>query len=758
MKTKLKLDNFFINNTLPMAIINTELIVKAVNKSACNLLQLQEEELLELSLYDINSIGGITYNPIKMKQLLNGEIDSYNISRKYVRKDNTTSEGVLTVSRLKIDDEVYLSGIFNESKLIENENSFLEEDDNLTHFLLEKSPDIQYIFDYKNREYLYENSQLLHLLGYSEKDLKGENKWLFIREKVDYDSRVYFKGSYNYLLEIENPGEYTDVEFRVKCKDGKWLWLRERSTPIKFDAEGNMEICYTILQDVTEKRQIYEKVLDQQNFIEKIASITPDVIFVYEIDDLKNIYNNFKGRTFLGFSEAQWSEVKLSGLSNDEKTKIFNHLSKIKNLKDNEILEDELIYKGESGVLNWVLVKSKVFKRDENGKVIQVLSNLTDFTEYKKTLLKIKKSEETQRALLEGIPDLLFKVNKEGQYLEVIPNKLNDGYNPPLDDIIGKTFFEVLSTKNATFVKKHLDKAFEAQEIVSFELERKLNDKLFYLENHVSPVNEEEAVIIVRNITHKKRMQESIEEKVIELSTKNIELEKYISKNKELERFAYIVSHDLKEPLRTIKSFSEVLRSKFSKELKSEANTYIDFIISSTERLTKLVDGILNYSKLEKNEKVFETTDLNIIVKRVLKDLELVIVEKNASIKVEKLPELYCDPLQIRQLFQNLISNSIKFSRKGIAPEILLSAKDLKKKYLFTLQDNGIGIEDAFQEKAFSMFRQLNPRDKFDGQGIGLALCKRIIERHEGDIWIESDGKTGTTFYFSIPKPKSLLK
>lgn len=751
MKTKLKLDTFFNNNSLPMAITNLELVVFAVNKKACELFQKEEDDLVGKSLYQINSMGNLAYNPAKLEMLLNREIESYNIARKYLRKDGNEVEGILTVSLIEIDNQLFLSGIFNEKKEHLEDNLNLTVEDELIHFLLEKSPDIQYIFDYKNREYLYENSQLLELLGYSEKDLKGENKWMFIREKVDYESMVYFKGHLNYLLEIKHLGEYTDLEFRIKCKNGQWKWFRERSTPIKFDSEGNMSLCYTILQDVTDKRKVYEKVLDQQNFIEKIASITPDVIFVYEIDNLKNIYNNFKGRTFLGFSENQWSSIQLSGLSNEERAKVFNHLNKLKKLKDYETIEDELIYINESGEENWVLVKSKVFKRDENGKVIQVLSNLTDFTEYKRTLLKIEKSEETQRALLEAIPDLLFKVNKDGAYLEVIPNKLNDGYNPPLENIVGKTFSDLLSPKNADIVKKHLDKAFDIQEITSFELERKINEKVFYLENHISPINEEEAVIIVRNITHKKRMQESIEEKVIELSTKNIELEKYISKNKELERFAYIVSHDLKEPLRTIKAFSEILKNKFSSELKSEANTYIDFIISSSERLTSLVNGILNYSKLEKDEKIFETTDLNLIVKKIFKDLEIVVKEKNANIKVENLPEVYCDPLQIRQLFQNLISNSIKFSRDGVAPEIHLSAKELNNKFLFTLQDNGIGIEEAFQEKAFSMFRQLNPRGKFDGQGIGLALCKRIIERHEGDIWIESDGKTGTTFHFTIP-------
>lgn len=752
MKKKLKLDSFFENNSLPMAITSLELVVVAVNKKACELFQKNEIDLVGKSLYEINSMGSLAYNPIKLEQLLNKEIDSYNIIRKYTKKDMTEVEGILTVSLLQMKDNLFLSGIFKEKKQVIDENISITEEDKLTHFLLEKSPDIQYIFDYKNREYLYENSQLLDLLGYGEKDLKGENKWLFIKDKVDYESMDYFKGHSNYLLEIKNPGEYTDVEFRVKCKDGNWVWLRERSTPIKFDFEGNLSLCYTILQDVTDKRKVYEKVLNQQNFIEKIASIIPDVIFVYEIDNLKNIYNNFKGRTFLGFSEDQWSRIQLSGLSNEERAKVFNHLNKLKKLKDYETLEDELIYINESGEENWVLVKSKVFKRDENGKVIQVLSNLNDFTEYKKALFKIEKSEETQRALLEAMPELLFKVNKDGEYLEVISSKLNEGYNPPIENIVGKLFSDVLSQKNADIVKRYLDLAFETEEITSFEFERTLNGKNFYLDNYISPINKEEAVVIVRNITHKKRMQESIEDKVIELSTKNIELEKYISKNKELERFAYIVSHDLKEPLRTIKAFSEMLKNKFSAELKSEANTYIDFIISSSERLTSLVDGILNYSKLEKNEKVFEITDLNLIINKILNDLEITIQEKNASVNVQELPSIYCDPLQIRQLFQNLISNSIKFSKESAYPIIALSAKELNNKFLFTLQDNGIGIEEAFQEKAFSMFRQLNPRGKFDGQGIGLALCKRIIERHEGDIWMHSDGKNGTTFYFTIPK------
>lgn len=746
----------FANNSIPMAITNKDLVVVAANEAAQNLLGFNNGTLIGKTVYELNANGTFAFDVDKLKQLIDGEIHSYFIPRKYLNKNSEVVEGNLLVSLIEIDGEKYFSGIFVDIAQIQrNEEVDKTRRYEMLSTILSTSPDIQYIMDVPRRQYLYKNIDLLHFLGYEDTDVPSDKtRWEFLKEKMDENSVVIFKDGKRYLSEIKKIGEFTDIEYRILCKDGSYKWLRERSTPLVFGLNSQIQYCYTIMQDVTDKREIYEKVLEQQTLIEKVADITPDIIFVYEFNTLKNIYNNFGGRTFLGYNEKDWGQIGVRTLRDEENSILLNHFLKLQNARETDLIEDELAVKALDGSQKWIMAKSKVFKYDESGKPLQILSLITDISDFKKAILLAEKSEKTQRAILEAIPELIFKMNQDGVYLEAIPSKINDGYNPPIKNVIGKTIFDVLPFTTASLIKNELDQAFKKNEIRSFEFERELDGKLFYLENHISPISETEAVIIARNISNRKKMQQAVEEKVLELSSKNIELEKYITKNKELERFAYIVSHDLKEPLRTINAFTEIIKSRYITGLDNDAKMYFDFITTSTQRMTALIEGILDYSKIEVNAKAFETEDTSDLVGKVLKDLSKSIEENEAVIEFDNLSPVYCDSLQIRQLFQNLISNALKFRKSDVNPVIKITSEVRTNDVLFTVSDNGIGIDPVHFDTIFDMFKRLHPRDTFKGQGIGLALCKRIIERHGGDIWLESDGKNGTKFFFTIPKPK----
>lgn len=748
----------FSNNTIPIAIADTKMVVVAANDAANKLFKLTSGSLVGKTLYDLNANGTFAYDIEKLKKLLKGELESYIISRQYLDSNSEIIDGNLLVSLIEVEGEKYISGIF----IGKNYLNFESGENNSKNYemistILSTSPDIQYIMDVPRRQYLYKNIDLLNFLGYNTEDLNDQKSWDFLKSKMVEDSMVVFSEGKRHLSDISKIGEFTDLEYKIKCKDGSYKWLRERSTPLVFGINKVIQYCYTIIQDVTDKRAVYEKVLDQQRLIEKVTSITPDIIFVYEINSLKNIYNNFSGRKFLGYTEYEWGTVGIPSLNINQQYLLNRHFDKLRKAKELDIIEDELDVNSINGEQKWIYLKSKVFKYDEDGFPSQILSLISDVSDFKIAIEAAENLEKTQRAVLEATPDLLLKIDRNGIYLEVIPSKLNDGYNPPVENMIGKSLFDVLSDDLSKLVKNEIDLAFELNEIRRVEFEREIDGKIFYLENHISTINNNEAVIIVRNVTNRKKMQQVVENKVLELSSKNIELEKYIAKNKELERFAYIVSHDLKEPLRTINAFSEIIKNKFISDLNDEAKTYFNFITSSALRMGALIDGILEYSKIEVNENSFSTEDTNDLLRKVLNDINANIKETNAKINFDNLHNVFCDPLQIRQLFQNLISNAIKFTRKDVAPIINIKSAEREKDIIFTVSDNGIGIDPSNFNTVFNMFKRLHSRDSFKGQGIGLALCKRIIERHGGDIWLESDGKTGTQFIFTIPKNKSYI-
>jgi signal transduction histidine kinase len=232
--------------------------------------------------------------------------------------------------------------------------------------------------------------------------------------------------------------------------------------------------------------------------------------------------------------------------------------------------------------------------------------------------------------------------------------------------------------------------------------------------------------------------------------------------NAELARFAYMTSHDLQEPLRKIQVFGDLLHTRYDAILDEKGRYYIERMQHSSERLRTLIKDILSYSRLNGNTKsFFVNADLNEIIREILNDFELKITELKAKIYVEDLPQLYVNPVQIRQLFQNLISNSLKFCRKDVPPVISITSKTSAASVngssngqfycTISIQDNGIGFDETYIEQIFTLFKRLNNASEYEGTGIGLAICKKIVEYHKGLIGARSKIGEGSTFMISLP-------
>ncbi len=226
--------------------------------------------------------------------------------------------------------------------------------------------------------------------------------------------------------------------------------------------------------------------------------------------------------------------------------------------------------------------------------------------------------------------------------------------------------------------------------------------------------------------------------------------EELLRSNKELESFAYVASHDLQEPLRMVSSFTQLLEQQYKDKLDDKAHEYIHFAVDGSKRMYDLLNGLLAYSRIHTKGKEFKSVELAQVLENSTKNLALTIKERNAIIKSDELPAVNADESQMIQLFQNLISNSIKFSTE--TPRIYISSKSETDHYLISVKDEGMGIEPQYFEKIFQIFQRLHPREQYEGTGIGLAICKRIVERHGGTIWVESELGKGSTFFFTIPK------
>jgi light-regulated signal transduction histidine kinase (bacteriophytochrome) len=220
--------------------------------------------------------------------------------------------------------------------------------------------------------------------------------------------------------------------------------------------------------------------------------------------------------------------------------------------------------------------------------------------------------------------------------------------------------------------------------------------------------------------------------------------------NRELELFAYVASHDLQEPLRMVASYTQLLARRYKDKLDADAQEFTAFAVDGAIRMQKLINDLLMYSRVGTKGKPFEPIEGEEILRAVLSNLKIAIQESGAIVSHDPLPTIHGDPVQLIQVFQNLIGNAIKF-RGSAPPRVHVGVEKKERQWTFSVRDNGIGIDRQYFDRIFVIFQRLHTREEYPGTGIGLAVCKKIVERHGGRIWVESESGKGTTFFLTIP-------
>jgi PAS domain S-box-containing protein len=368
--------------------------------------------------------------------------------------------------------------------------------------------------------------------------------------------------------------------------------------------------------------------------------------------------------------------------------------------------------------------------------------------------IELKLKSEFEETIIDSSVDIIAVFDKELRYVTL--NKYaREVYGLQEKNVIGKHILDVFPQIKTSAMYRNLQNTFQKGEmLLDHYYNSNVSDRV--LQNYFIPLRDKDhnvyrVLVIGHDMTEISKAHEK-------LKLLNKELEK---SNLDLEQFAFVASHDLQEPLRKIQTFSQLLNKNLDN--KEAVRNYLSKIISSAARMTELIRAVLNYSRLSNEKGAFEEVDLNEVVENITTDLELTIIERKANIGFGKLPVVYGNRLQLSQLFLNLISNSIKFSERH--PEISISSHIIderevkaangfknKHKYAeFTVKDNGIGFEQQYAEKIFTVFQRLHGKQEYPGTGIGLALCKKIVENHYGHISVSSVPSEGTVFTIVLP-------
>jgi PAS domain S-box-containing protein len=429
-----------------------------------------------------------------------------------------------------------------------------------------------------------------------------------------------------------------------------------------------------------------------------------------------------------------------------------------------------------------VLYNATVFK-DEHGTVAGVFAAARDITERKKAEEAARRASAYNRSLIEASLDPLVTINPDGTISDVNAATVKvTGFSR--DALIGTDFSKYFTEPGRA--KAGYEQVFRDGSVTDYGLEIRHTDGRITPVLYNATVYRDEAGKITgvfaaaRDITERKRAEDAlllayrelddrVKERTIELQEANALLEKEIAERKatadelrekseelarsnlELQQFAYIASHDLQEPLRAISGFTELLEKRYKGQMDERADKYINFIIDGTKQMNQVIFDLLEYSRVQTKAHEFGLIDMNTSLKQALRNLQASIKEKDAVITADPLPKISADGVQITQLFQNLIGNALKFQKPETTPEIHVSVREQGDAWIFSVTDNGIGIDPRYSERIFKIFQRLHAKGEFEGTGIGLAICRRIVERHRGEITLLSEPGVGSTFSFTLP-------
>ncbi len=365
--------------------------------------------------------------------------------------------------------------------------------------------------------------------------------------------------------------------------------------------------------------------------------------------------------------------------------------------------------------------------------------------------------------LFDSVEDLMAVFDKQGNYLSV-NRKVEEVYKMNRHDIIGKNILKLFPEVSETGMYNNMQKAFNGETIHDLAYRSPISQRWF--ENFYIPLrnNKQEiyAVLVIgHDSTAVMEASEKIKRMADELLHNNQQLE---VTNKELESFTFVASHDLQEPLRKIRIFLNLISEKEMALLTESSKNYLDRTINTATQMQQFITDLLAYSRTNASKEHYQKTDLNLILEKVKTQLREVIEEKNARIDANNLPVLKVVPFQFEQLFTNMISNSLKFSKSDVPPHITIHAEitngmirndnngDAGKRYYnLSISDNGIGFESKYNEKIFDLFQRLHSRSDYGGTGIGLTICKRIVENHKGFITANGESGKGATFNIYLP-------
>nr|WP_218836360.1 PAS domain S-box protein [Halobaculum salinum] len=572
------------------------------------------------------------------------------------------------------------------------------------------------------------NQGAKRIKGYSEGEIVGEPFSTF------YTEDAIEEGVPESNLETAaEEGRVEDEGWRIR-KDGSRFWADVVITAIR-DVDGTLRGFTKVTRDMTEQREYEQRLRRERDLTEQILETVPVGISVIDSDGTF-VRANRQALALLEINEADLGDLPAESraLYDAEGELVpggrrpWTRVSETgESVHDFQCRIDRP--EGDHRWLSITAVPLDGIPSGDGGTVV-VIEDVTDRRERERRLERRRSELRTELGEILGrISDAFFALDEDRRFTH-LNERAAELFQHSEDELLGQSLRETFPERAGGRLGEEFDGALDTQEHTNFE---QYDDELdAWLEYNVYP-SESGLSVYIHDITDRREYQRKLEES-----------------NERLEQFAYAASHDLQEPLRMVSSYLQLIEGRYGDELDEDGREFLEFAVDGADRMRNMIDGLLAYSRVETRGEPFEPVDLGDVLVDVREDLQMRIVESDAEIAAEPLPRVRGDRGQLRQVLQNLLDNAIVYSGDG-PPRVRFEAERDGDEWVVSVSDEGIGIDPDNADRVFDVFQRLHSRDRYEGTGIGLALCERIVERHGGELWLDSVPGEGTTFSFTLP-------
>lgn len=594
---------------------------------------------------------------------------------------------------------------------------------------------------------IFASKQAEQLLGYSNDEIMSMKVKEFVAKEDLPDLKKY-------NLELLKGNHRESTVYKMKRKNGSFIYAEGNGSIIR-DEFDQPKAIVNFFRDVTKKVAEEQKHQQNEATLEAIFNSSTDNIVAFDTKKSVITSNMKAKRTFKKLFKTNLKKGLdvTQVLESEEANYIIEQIDKVLSGDCKKITIDE--YKQEGIIFKIEMVALLNKENITSG----FLLTCRDITNSKNLENMLREREALLNAILASSPHGIYAIDKDYKFLAINHEskkewKKHTGVTVKegmgLNDFVDKKTLKKWRTN-------YFDPVFEGKKLDIYG-EFKIEGENLYSHNHYAPVLDEKGEILgcvefSQDVTGMKQNELTIQYQLDLIQEKKEELETYIESNLQLENFAYIASHDLKAPLRSLGSFAYLLKKKSYEILDDKSKNYIDIVLESANRMQVLIDDLLTYSRINTEKANYKKTNLKRLIDIVNKQLVVDIKKSNAKVIVGKMPDsIICDEMKLSQVFMNLIGNSIKFCPPERTPVVDISCTENKREYLFEVKDNGIGLAKKNYTNIFDLFKKLHSKDKYLGTGIGLTIVKKIVDQHDGKIWVESEVGVGTSFFFTICK------